>query len=153
MEETPGEGFIDLDVRHFIYTTFALTARPPTTLETAGHFDISVAAAEQAYERLAQAHHIALAPGSYAVWMAHPFSAVPTSFVCETKERRYYANCAWDVLSIPPLLRADAQSLGRCAESGTPLEFRFEAGALVDGDAVVQLIVPPRRFWENVGYT
>lgn len=28
----------DLDIRHFIYMTFAATARPPTTLETADHF-------------------------------------------------------------------------------------------------------------------
>jgi hypothetical protein len=83
MEEIPWEGVGDLDVRHFIYKTFALSARPPSTLETAGHFNLSLAAAEQAYERLAQAHHIALAPGSHAVWMAHPFSSLPTNHVAE----------------------------------------------------------------------
>ena len=92
MEETQREGFTDLDVRHFIYTTFALTARPPPTLETAGHFKIPVAAVEQVYERLAQAHHIALAPGSHAVWMAHPFSSLPTNYVTEIGNKKYWGN-------------------------------------------------------------
>ncbi len=43
----------DIGIRHFIYATFAGTARPPTTLETADHFKITIAAVENAYERLA----------------------------------------------------------------------------------------------------
>ena len=82
----------DLDVRHFIYTTCAETTRPPTTAETAGHFNISVAAAEGAYERLAEAHHIALAPGSHLIWMAHPFSGLPTNFATELENKRYWGN-------------------------------------------------------------
>jgi hypothetical protein len=82
----------DLDVRHFFYTTFARTSRPPTTLETADHFKISIAAVESAYERLANAHHITLAPGSHAIWMAHPFSSLPTNYVTEVKHKRYWAN-------------------------------------------------------------
>ena len=79
-------------IRHFIYTTFAGTARPPTTAETARHFDISIAAVEAAYERLAQAHHIALAPGSHLVWMAHSFSGLPTNYVAYAENTRYWGN-------------------------------------------------------------
>jgi DNA-binding transcriptional MocR family regulator len=82
----------DLDVRHFIYTTFAGTSRPPTTLETADHFKISIAAVERAYERLANAHHIALAPGSHGIWMAHPFSGLLTNYVTEIGDRLYWGN-------------------------------------------------------------
>lgn len=82
----------DLDIRHFIYTTFAETSRPPTTLEAAVRFKIPIAAVEDAYERLANAHHIALAPGSHRVWMAHPFSGLPTNYVAEVEHKRYYAN-------------------------------------------------------------
>jgi hypothetical protein len=82
----------DLDVRHFIYTTFVGTSRPPTTLETADYFKISIAAVEGAYERLANAHHIALAPGSHGVWMAHPFSGLPTNYVTKIVNKRYWGN-------------------------------------------------------------
>lgn len=92
MEQPRKNGISDLDVRHFIYTTFAGTSWPPTTLETADHFQISIAAVENAYERLAKAHHIALAPGSHAIWMAHPFSSLPTNYVTEVENKKYWGN-------------------------------------------------------------
>jgi hypothetical protein len=92
MEPSRDNKISDPDIRHFIYTTFAGTSRPPTTLETADHFKISIAAVEGAYERLANAHHFALAPGSHGVWMAHPFSALPTNYVTEIGDRLYWGN-------------------------------------------------------------
>lgn len=92
MESPPKSEITDPDIRHFIYSTFAETSRPPTTLETAGHFAIPIAAVEGAYERLGNAHHIALAPGSHGIWMAHPFSGLPTNYVTEIADKRYYGN-------------------------------------------------------------
>ncbi|KPJ77824.1 MAG: hypothetical protein AMJ54_06560 [Deltaproteobacteria bacterium SG8_13] len=89
---SPPKSVSDLDIRHFIYTTFARTTRPPTSSETAGHFNCSIAATESAYERLAEAHHIALAPGSRLIWMAHPFSGLPTNFTAELEIKRYWGN-------------------------------------------------------------
>ena len=80
------------DVRHFIYTTFTQTAHPPTTTDVAHHFKTSIATIEAIFDELAQAHHIALAPGFHAIWMAHPFSALPTNFVAETGGKRYWGN-------------------------------------------------------------
>ena len=82
----------DSDLRHYIYLTFAKTSKPPTTSETANHWGIDIAAVESGFERLAQAHHIALAPGSHSIWMAHPFSGVPTNHVAEVGEKKYWGN-------------------------------------------------------------
>jgi hypothetical protein len=92
MEPSRKKRISDLDVRHFIYATFVGSSRPPTTLETGDHFKISIAAVESAYERLANAHHIALAPGSHVIWMAHPFSSLPTNYVTEVEKKRYWGN-------------------------------------------------------------
>lgn len=92
MEQLRNKGVSDLVVRHFIYATFADKSRPPTTLETADHFKVSIAAVEDAYERLAKTHHIALAPGSHSIWMAHPFSSLPTNYVAEVENKRYWGN-------------------------------------------------------------
>ncbi|RJQ62003.1 MAG: hypothetical protein C4530_05540 [Desulfobacteraceae bacterium] len=92
MEKQRKREISDSGVRYFIYATFAGTCRPPTTLETADHFKVSIAAVESAYERLAKAHHVALAPGSHAIWMAHPFSGLPTNYVTEVENRRYWGN-------------------------------------------------------------
>jgi DNA-binding transcriptional regulator YhcF (GntR family) len=92
MEQSQKKRISDRNVRHFIYATFAQTSRPPSTLETAAHFKISIAAVEKAYERLADAHHIALAPGTHSIWMAHPFSSLPTNFVAEVESKRFWGN-------------------------------------------------------------
>ena len=92
MEKSQKKGISDLDVRHFIYNTFTETSRPPTTSEVADHFKISISAVENAYENLANAHHIALAPGSHSIWMAHPFSSLPTNFVAEVEGKRFWGN-------------------------------------------------------------
>ncbi len=94
--------------------------------------------------------------------MAHPFSAVPTAFRVDTSDITYWGNCAWDAVTIPSLLTLDASVPARCAESGEPMKLTFTSGELDDvdsgddgddGNGVVHFVVPPRRFWDNVGYT
>ena len=92
MEKTQKRENLDLDVRHFIYTTFAKTSHPPTTSEIAQHFKTSIASIESAFERLADAHHIALSPGTHSIWMAHPFSSIPTNYVTEVGGKKYCGN-------------------------------------------------------------
>jgi hypothetical protein len=84
--------FSEPAVRHLIYSTFAATARPPTSGEVADHFKTSIAAVEKAFERLADAHHIALAPGSHSILMAHPFSGIPTDYTTEVGGKTYWGN-------------------------------------------------------------
>lgn len=91
--------------------------------------------------------------------MAHPFSAVPTAFRVDTMDTVYWGNCAWDALAIPALLGVDASIPARSAESAEPMDLTFRNGELIhtdsgdDGNGVVHFVVPPRRFWDNVGYT
>ena len=92
MEQKIKKKILDPDIRHYIYTTFADTSFPPTTSEVADHFKISIAAVEEIFERLAQAHHIALAPGSHTIWMAHPFSGIPTNYIAEVENKKYSGN-------------------------------------------------------------
>jgi hypothetical protein len=82
----------DSDIRHFIYKSFAKTSRPPTTLETAEYFKTARALVENAFESLANEHHIALAPGTHSIWMAHPFSGLPTNFLAEVDGFSYWGN-------------------------------------------------------------
>ena len=92
MNHSSDKVVIDRDVRHFIYLTFAQTAYPPTTHQTARHLNISIADAENAYDRLAKEHHIALAPGTHSVWMAHPFSGLPMNYLTVVENKRYWGN-------------------------------------------------------------
>ncbi|MFK7802066.1 MAG: hypothetical protein AB8G95_10565 [Anaerolineae bacterium] len=86
------ERLFDNEVRHIIYTTFKEETKPPTTEYVANVLQKDIASVEKSFARLADSHDIALAPGSYSIWMAHPFSAVPTNFTAEVDSKTYYAN-------------------------------------------------------------
>ncbi|NIP57205.1 MAG: hypothetical protein GWM92_03530, partial [Gemmatimonadetes bacterium] len=71
----------------------------------------------------------------------------------ETPDGRYWANCAWDALAIPSLLTTDARVDTRCPVSGERVVLRVRDGEVVGAEGVIHFLVPPRRFWENVGFT
>jgi ribonuclease HI len=139
-------------VRLFVYRHFVDTARAPDVADIAREIHIEPDRAASALRRLAELRALVLAPASIAIWMAHPFSAVPTAYPVETRDRTYWANCAWDAAGILALLGVDGESRTRCADCGDEIAFTVRNGRIV-GDGVVHFAVPPRRFWENVAYT
>jgi ribonuclease HI len=138
-------------VRLFIYRHFVATASAPDPAAIARAAGIAENDAGAALRRLADQHAIVLAPASLTIWMAHPFSAVPTPYPVDAGGRTYWANCAWDAAGILSLV-GDGETQTLCADCGQPAGFGVQDGALV-GDGVVHFVVPPRRFWDNVAYT
>jgi ribonuclease HI len=138
-------------VRLFIYRHFVETANAPDLAAIARATALADHDVAAALRKLADQHAIVLAPASVSIWMAHPFSAVPTPYPVVAGGRTYWANCAWDAAGILSLI-GDGETQTRCADCGQPAGFGVQDGALV-GDGVVHFAVPPRRFWENVAYT
>jgi len=83
---------LDKEIRYHIYKVFTEATRPPTTGDVAKFHNIDISQAEESYKRLANAHQIALAPGSFSIWMAHPFSSLPTNFTVDIGPNKYFAN-------------------------------------------------------------
>ena len=104
-----------------------------------------------ALHALADEHRLVLTPGTDSVWMAHPFSAVPTDFVVNVGERRWFANCVWDGLSILGLF-GDGVLETHSPASGEPITLEVGDG-LVSGEAIVHFLVPARHFWDDIGFT
>jgi len=69
----------DLDVRRHVYFSVVANGRPPTTVETAGAFDLPEPEIAAAYRRLHDAHALVLFPDTTDVWMANPFCFAPTA--------------------------------------------------------------------------
>jgi hypothetical protein len=143
----------DRRIRHAIYAHTIAHGTVPTREQLAAALDLPVADVDASLLRLAGRHLIALAPGTTNIWMAHPFSAVPTGYRVETAKRTYWANCAWDVLGIAALLETDVRATSICPDCGESLETVVENDAARSTGEVVYFGVPPRRFWENVGFT
>jgi len=138
-------------VRLFIYHHFVETASAPDIPTIARGMKTDEKTVATALRTLADGHAIVLAPASLAIWMAHPFSAVPTPYPVDANGRTYWANCAWDAAGILSLI-GDGETQTLCADCGQHAGFGVQDGALV-GDGVVHYLVPPRTFWDNVAYT
>jgi alkylmercury lyase-like protein len=85
--------------------------------------------------------------------MAQPFSAIPTPYRVQTSGGSYWANCAWDALNIAALLKVDARVEAHCPDCNAELSMVVQSGALASPEGIIHFVVPPRRFWENIGFT
>lgn len=142
---------LERKVRLFVYDHFIETTAAPdlkTIADGVGARELEVIGA---LHKLADMHALVLAPATSTIWMAHPFSAVPTAYPVIANGKSYFANCAWDALGILSLV-GDGECSTRCDDCSTPLIVRRHGDALT-GDGVVHYAVPPRRFWENIAFT
>lgn len=142
----------DRKVRAYVYRHFVGTGAAPSVARIARELELGRGAVRDALDRLEASRALVLNERG-EIWMAHPFSATATRYPVWTRERRYWANCAWDALSIPSLLDRDAVIETTCADCSEPLRLRSVAGELEATKAVVHFLVPARRFWDDIGYT
>jgi ribonuclease HI len=139
-------------VRLFVYDHFVKTTQAPGVTAIAAAVKRTPDAVTAALKRLAELHALVLAPATVNIWMAHPFSAVPTAFPVAIAGRTYFANCAWDAAGVLSLVGGDGECWTRCADCGQEIAMMVRDGHF-HGDGVVHYAVPPKRFWENVAYT
>lgn len=144
---------LDRRLRKHLYDELVKHGRLPPNDDVAAALGVGLRDIEDSLARLETMHALTLAPESRSPWMLHPFSTAPTSFRVEMDGRRYWANCAWDALSIPSMLKGVAIVRGRCADCHEGMSFEFRDGKLEEQEALVHFVVPPRRFWENVAFT
>jgi hypothetical protein len=141
------------NVRLAVYDHIVSRGRVPAVAELAARLGSSVEQIAHELRELQEIHALALAPGSDEIVMAHPFSAVPTVHVVRTALHAFWANCAWDALSIPAMLGVDGEIDTRCGDCGLPMTFSVKDGQLEPDAAVVHFVVRPSGFWRNIVYT
>jgi len=155
MAAPPGDAAtLDQDVRLAVYRKFVDEGRPPTALEIAGALGVATADIEASFHRLADGHVLVLAPGTFSIWMANPFSAIPTPFEVEVADRRYFGNCIWDALGIPVCLKKDGRIRTRCPDCSEPMSLDVRGGSLdSSSEGVIHFAVPAARWWDDIGST
>jgi hypothetical protein len=144
----------DLDVRRHVYFGIVANGHPPTVTETAAAFERMVPEVEASYRRLHDAHALVLHPASVDIRFANPFCFVPTPHLVRAGGRAWTGTCAWDALGIPAALHIDGEIESECACCGEPATLRVVNGELVEGaDLLVHILVPARRWWDDIGFT
>ncbi len=148
---------LDQTVRWLVYRFFEETTRAPELKRLAKLAEASVEDTAASLRRLHDAHALVLHPGGPdrepRVWMAHPFSDVPTHYSVDAGDRQYSVNCAWDALALPSLLGIDAEIRARNASSGDPMHLEIKAGSLQPTTTLMHFVVPVARFWDDIGRT
>ncbi|WP_296751124.1 alkylmercury lyase family protein [Thiobacillus sp.] len=143
----------DASLHEAIISGFLKQQRPPTVREIAERFRCDAAQARQALRALADNHGVVLHPHSDEVWIAHPFSAAPTTCVVKSGTRRWWGNCVWCSLGLAHLAGGSATIETRLGAIDDHAVIRIENGRLLDTDYVVHFPVPMKQAWDNVVYT
>jgi len=143
----------DSSLHEAIISSFLHRQRPPTVREIASRFHCEEVVVRQGLRTLADNHGVVLHPNTDEIWVAHPFSAAPTTCVVKAGNRKWWGNCAWCSLGVAHLAGGTAVVETRIGALGDPATIRIENGKLIDTDFVVHFPIPMRQAWDNVIYT
>jgi hypothetical protein len=144
---------LDKTARCFVYDFAERAGLPPTVAQAAGALSLSEGEVAASFRRLAAARMLVLQTGSDEILMAPPYSAVPTPFVVESAGRSYYANCVWDALGVPAMLRRDARVRTSCGCCGAAMTLGVANGSLAEAQGVIHFALPARRWWDDIAFT
>ena len=142
--------------RAFVYEHFAATAGAPSAADVARHFGLTVDEAGALLRALHERHALFLEPGAapLRIRMAHPFSAIETSFQTIVAGKEYFANCAWDAFGIAAALHAEeAEIRSVCAASGDAIRLRLAGGQVASSGALAHFLVPFAAWYDDLVHT
>ena len=85
--------------------------------------------------------------------MVHPFSCVPTAFRVEVADGAWWANCIWDALGIPAMLKRDGRVRTQCGCCSDAMTLNVSNGALADPSGIAHFAVPAKDWWKDIVFT
>ena len=145
---------VELSALHHAIVEFIIEhGFAPTAAELGVLLGVPPSAIDQGLAELQDDHGVVLHPGSSRIWVIHPFSTAPTSFVVRWGEREWWAPCAWCALGAAALLGGDVDIVTTLGASGSQATLSIRDGEVHPRDLVVHFPVPMRRAWDNVVYS
>ena len=117
------------------------------------NFGLSREAAFGRFKQLEADHHILLVPGTQRILMANPYSAVNTPFRVYVGERQYFANCAWDTVSLHVMLDKDTRVESYCHHCAEPIGILLRGGKVVSSlpkSPLIFLSTPVANWYDNL---
>jgi len=143
----------DVRIRNFLYRTCVESGRTPLASDVAREFELSEEAADAALRRLHDAHALVLERDALEIRMLNPFSCVPSAWRVEAAGRTWYSNCAWDSFAVCAALHSDGRIESSCADCGESIAVDVRDGKPVQRDYLFHVLVPARRWWDDIVFT
>ena len=135
-------------IRHIIDRGHA-----PNLAELAAHFQASETEVVSALHKLHADHGVVLHPHVPEVWVIHPFSLAPTSFVVRSAAGEWWGNCAWCSLGVAALLAQDVAITTALGADDRQVTVHIHGGRVVEDQYLVHFPVPMLKAWDNVIFT
>jgi hypothetical protein len=141
-------------LRVFVYDHVIARGLPPKSTEIAGHFGASVDDALRAIRDVKIGKTILPHPTTGEIWMAGPFASKPSNYEVIAGRKRWWANCAWDMLGVAQLVGEPVRIETRCGDCDAPLSLETDGSAEPAGAGyVVHFLVPARHWYDDIGFT
>ena len=140
-------------LHYAIINSFIQNQRAPSVDALASDFKCERHAVVSALSALADYHGVVLHPKTSEVWVAHPFSSTPTTFVVRSNGKKWWGNCAWCSLGLVHLIGGSATIETRLGGIDDPVEIRIENGRLLDDTLFIHFPIPMVNAWDSVIYT
>lgn len=138
------------ELRHVIYSQLAARGTAPS------RGALAAMAGDRVEELLLELHqrHAIVLDDAGEIRMALPFSAVPSNHRVVAGDRSWWANCAWDALAIPSMLRTEARIEAQWVDTAEAVDLRVVDGQLTttSGNAAgwVRFAFPAHRWWDDI---
>ena len=146
-------GPFDLQVRYQIYQFFANQCQAPAYQEIAAILGVTEAKVRQSFHTLHDRHLVFLQPGTDAIRIASPFSAIPTRYKVSAGARAWWATCGWDSAGIAAALHADVHIRAEYPDSPETVEFDVIDGKLDGKGHVVYFALGAKHWYDDLVYT
>src|ERR1044072_8062094 len=101
-------------LRRFIYAEIFANGTPPTSGRIASQFSVDTDVAHASIAAMKIGKTVLPHRKTGEVWMAGPFAAGPTNYEVSRDGKRWWTNCAWDMLGAAALLGLPASARGAC---------------------------------------
>jgi hypothetical protein len=143
----------DVRIRNFLYRYFVETGQTPHVTDVAREFELPHEGAGAALRRLHDAHALVLERDALEIRMLNPFSCVVSAWRVEAAGRTWFSNCAWDSFAVCAALHSDGRVESSCADCGEPLAVDVRDRKAVQHDYLFHVLVPARRWWDDIVFT
>ena len=140
-------------LRRFIYDEILAGGFPPASVRIASHFGVEPKQALNALAALKIGKTALLHADTGEIWMAGPFAAGPTEYSIVSGQKRWWANCAWDMLGVASIVNAPVRLESACTECSEPFVMALDPRGDVSEDWVVHFLLPARRWYDDIGFT
>jgi hypothetical protein len=140
-------------LRVFVYDETVRRGMPPSSASIASRFDCSAADARGSLANLKIGKTILVDATSGEIWMAGPFSAVPTPYRVVGAGREWWANCAWDMFGVAAIANERVTVHTRCTDCGESMSIVCDPDVPPSDIGVVHFLLPASRWYEDIGFT